>query len=144
MCISFTLSFIFSPNSTCMGKPQLGYCSTAYYSTTIRSLPATCRICGNPFNLKCLKKWTKCIKKKNNKTYGQVWVQNIYAHLIRSVYHGLNHGLKVPCITQKESNIFIKTSLYLILIYRWSFQHVKFRSVEKVWKFWQSGFSYHV
>ena len=67
----FILSFIFSPNSTCMGKPQLGYCSTAFYSTTLRTLPATCRKCRDPFMLKCLRKWSQCIKKKN-RMYRQV------------------------------------------------------------------------
>ena len=56
----------------CLCKPQLGYCSATYYSTETRSVPATCTQCRNPTNLKCLKKWSGCVKKRDKAAHGLV------------------------------------------------------------------------
>ena len=61
-----------SPNSTCLCKPQLGYCSAAYYSAVPQSVPTTCRQCKNPTDLGCLKKWSVCVKKRHDAVHGPV------------------------------------------------------------------------
>ena len=50
----------------------MGYCSATYYSTEIRSVPATCALCSDPTDLDCLKKWSKCVKKQDKATHGRV------------------------------------------------------------------------
>ena len=66
------------PDSTCLCKPQMGYCSTAYYSTDTRSVPATCTRCGNPTDLHCLREWSGCIKKRDEATHGCVSLSYLY------------------------------------------------------------------
>ena len=61
-----------SPNSTCLCEPQLGYCSAVYYSTGTRPVPTICERCRNPTDLRCLKRWSNCVKKNDEEIHGQV------------------------------------------------------------------------
>ena len=59
-------------NSTCLLKPQLGNCLAVYYSTELRSVPDTCKECKDPTNPRCLKKWSRCTKRRDRAAYGSV------------------------------------------------------------------------
>ena len=61
-----------SPDSTCLCKPQLGYCSAAYYSTRRRTIPETCTICENPTDVNCLRIWSNCVKQRDEADHGRV------------------------------------------------------------------------
>ena len=61
-----------SPDSMCLCKPQMGYCSAAYYSTETRSLPETCTRCRIPTDLDCLRMWSQCVKRQDEVAHGRV------------------------------------------------------------------------
>ena len=63
---------VYSPDSMCLCKPQMGYCSAAYYSTETRSLPEGCTRCRIPTDLDCLKTWSQCVKKQDTDAHGRV------------------------------------------------------------------------
>ena len=67
-----------SPDSTCLCKPQFGYCSAAYYSTGIRSVPETCTTCGNPTDVDCLRRWSNCVKRRDKAAHGCVSYNCLY------------------------------------------------------------------
>ena len=62
----------YSPNSMCLCKPQMGYCSAAYYSTETRSLPETCETCIIPTDLGCLREWSRCVRQRDQAVHGRV------------------------------------------------------------------------
>ena len=56
----------------CLCKPQMGYCSAAYYSTETRSLSERCTRCRIPTDLDCLKTWSQCVKNQDEGAHGRV------------------------------------------------------------------------
>ena len=76
VCINYCYRSLYinfhRPNSTCQQKPQLGYCLAVYYSTELRSVPDTCKECRDPTNPRCLKKWSRCVKRHDKAVYGNV------------------------------------------------------------------------
>ena len=70
-CLQFYM-YSYSPDSTCLCKRQMGYCSAAYYSTDARPIPATCTQCSNPTDLSCLKNWSGCVKRSDEAAHGRV------------------------------------------------------------------------
>ena len=73
--------YSYSPDSTCLCKRQMGYCSAAYYSTDTRSIPETCTQCSNPTDLSCVKNWSGCVKRSDEAAHGRVsYTIIIYFH----------------------------------------------------------------
>ena len=72
VCICIAMYVPHSPDSMCLCKPQMGYCSAAYYSTETRPLPKACKRCRIPTDLDCIKMWSQCVKKQDEDAHGRV------------------------------------------------------------------------
>ena len=93
LCILYILSWVrlqiymysYSPDSTCLCKRQMGYCSAAYYSTDTRPIPATYTQCSNPTDLSCVKNWSGCVKGSDEAAHGRVSYSSLCSYMCYNV-----------------------------------------------------------